>query len=352
MKLATQFALHTSAGASRKILAGLLGSQRSALVGALTSALVAASTFCTIQTDYAIAQEVPVPQKVRRVKRVKRPVFEGSETKDLFFRDLSDALVGERPDPVLTAAANKTNSLAGGADSSSGADGDSWKSLIDSSVIEDEVKTEQQKIAQLVTTPVIFQTKFGEINQSFEVLSTLFAVIRQYDGEVRWAKQAAAAQMMFEQAAVASRTGTVTGFRMCQTRKEELQELVRGGSIVASEPVPDSIDWSKAAHRSPLMVRLETANESLKQMTANEKEFQSSTEEIYHESNIVAMLAKVILEEGMPDADDDGYIDFGKQMQTAAVELKSAVKTNNFSDAAAAANSVGQSCSDCHAEWR
>ena len=253
--------------------------------------------------------------------------------------------------PHMTAT-NKATSMAGGAGSSGGTNSDSWKSLIDSSVLEDEVKAEQQNIAKLVTTPVIFQTKFGEVNQSFEILSALFAVIRQYDGDVRWSKQAAAAQMMFEQAALSSRTGTVTGFRMCLTRKQELQELVRGGSITASEPVPDSIDWSNAAHRSPLMVRLETANESVKKMTANEKEFQSSTAEIYHESNIVAMLARVILEEGMPDADDEGYIEFGKQMQTAAVELKSAVKSNNFADAAAAANGIGQSCSDCHAEWR
>ena len=348
MKLATQFALQGNAGVSKRIHV----SRPIGRMVALCAGLLASLIFCATHADFASAQENPVPQKIRRVKRVKRPVFEGSETNKLFFRDLSDALVGDREDAVLTATANKAGALAGGTNSSGGADGNSWKGLIDSSVLEDEVKAEQQKIAQLVTTPVIFQTKFGEINQSFEVLSALFAVIRQYDGEVRWAKQAAAAQMMFEQAAVSSRTGTVTGFRMCLTRKEELQELVRGGSIVASEPVPESIDWSKAAHRSPLMVRLETANESLKKMTANEKEFQSSTEEIYHESNIVAMLAKVILEEGMPDADDEGYSEFGKQMQSAAVELKSAVKSNNFSDAAAAANSVGQSCSDCHAEWR
>ena len=106
------------------------------------------------------------------------------------------------------------------------ANDNSWSQLVDATSIEDEVKAQQQKVSQLVTTPVVFQTKFDEVNQSFEILSVLFSVIRQYDGDVRWSEHAPAAQMLFQKAAVSSRTGAAAGFRYCKTRKEDLHCLL------------------------------------------------------------------------------------------------------------------------------
>lgn len=309
--------------------------------------------------DSGLAQEQIEPKKVRRVKRVKRPVFDQSKDspanrtgKSIYFGDVyAEAIVGERPDVAALADSAKSKSNAVAATGDSGIDS-SWSGLVDASSIEDEVKSQQQSVSQLVTTPVIFQTKFGEVNQSFEVLSVLFSVIRQYDGEIRWSDHAPAAQMLFQKAAVASRTGAAAGFRYCNTRKQDLQELVRGGSIVATDPPPESIDWSAAANRSPLMVRLGEANENLKQFTANEGAFKSSVGEVNHEANMVALMARVILLEGMPEAEEDDYVALGRQMLDAAVELKSAAKLSDFDRAAKATNAIGQSCADCHADWR
>ena len=203
-----------------------------------------------------------------------------------------------------------------------------------------------------MTTPVVFQTKYGEANQSFEILSVLFSVVRQYDGDVRWSEHAPAAQMLFQKAAVSSRSGTTKGFQFCNTRKQDLQELVRGGSIVTSDPIPESIDWSEAANRTPLMVRLEEANENLKQYTANEDSFKGAIGEINHEANMIAMMARVIILDGMPEAEEEDYVAYGQTMLEAAVELKSSAKLSDFNRASAATNLIGQSCADCHADWR
>ncbi len=308
-----------------------------------------------ILCDNVAGQEKPTPQKVRRVKRVKRPTFgngTGAQPNDpLFFRDVyAEAIIGPRPDANALAADSKVTSDDQATSVSAGRD--SWKTLVDAAAIEDEVKAQQQAVSRLVTTPVVFQTKFGEVNQCFEMLSVLFAVIRQYDGDIRWSKHAPAAQMLFQKAAVSSRTGAATGFHFCKTRKEELQELVRGGSIVATDPAPETIDWSAAANRSPLMVRLESANENLKKYTANQNAFRGAGGDIDQEANMIAMMARVILLEGMPDAEEDDYVAFAQQMQSAAVELKSATQTGDFSRASAATNQIGQSCADCHADWR
>ncbi len=308
--------------------------------------------------DAALGQENPTPRKVRRVKRVKRPVFNQTDDtttdqadESIFFRDVyAEAIVGERPDVAALAESEKSKSSEAAADTRTG--DSSWSQLVDATSIEDEVKAQQQKVSQLVTTPVVFQTKYDEVNQSFEILSVLFSVIRQYDGDVRWSEHAPAAQMLFQKAAVSSRTGAAAGFRYCKTRKEDLQELVRGGSIVATDKPPESIDWSEAADRSRLMVRLEEANESLKKFTANEGAFKSAVGEINHEANMIALMARVIILDGMPEAEEDDYVAYGQTMLDAAVELKSSAKLGDFNRASTATNLIGQSCADCHADWR
>ncbi len=311
---------------------------------------------CFFSGNAIFAQEKSAPKKVRRVKRVKRPMFDQTDgtpaDESIFFRDVyAEAIVGQRPD-AMALAQNANNKSTEAAKASASTANNSWSAIVDAASIEDEVKAQQQKVSKLVTTPVVFQTKYDEVNLSFEILSMLFSVISQYDGDIRWSEHAPAAQMLFQKAAVSSRTGAVAGFRYCNTRKEDLQELVRGGSIVATEPAPETIDWSEAADRSRLMVRLEEANENLKRFTANETAFTSAVGEISHEANMIALMARVIILEGMPEAEEDDYVAYGQTMLDAAAELKSSVKLGDFNRASNATNLIGQSCADCHADWR
>ena len=297
-------------------------------------------------------QDSKQPQTVRRVKRAARPVFK-DDSSDLFFKNIyAEGTIGERPDVGALNKSAKAMTSSGGKGGVSDSPSDAWSQVVDATVIEDEVKSLQQELNQLVTTPVIFQTKYDEVNKRFEMLSMLFAIIRQYDGDIRWNEQAPAAQVLFQKAAVASRNGAAKGFQYCKARKEDLQELVRGGSIVSNEQVPESVDWETAANRSPIMEQLEVTNDELKKMTSSESEFKSNTATIYHQSNLLAAMAKVIIQNGMPDAEEEGYVEFGRQMETASMQLKSAVKLIDFQSASTAANAVSKSCADCHDEWR
>lgn len=290
------------------------------------------------------------PKSIRRVKRAARPVFDDDDSKGLFFNDVyAEGIVGERPNIKLLSKA--ADQLTSSGDTDNAAE-DVWSQIIDASVIEDEVKSLQQELNLLVTTPVIFQTKFNDINERFEILSMLFAIIRQYDGDIRWDEHAPMAQLLFQKAAVASRTGAMKGFQYCKARKEDLQELVRGGSIVTNDQVPESVDWESAANRSPIMVRLEIANEELKRMTSSETEFAANTEMIFRQSNLVAAMSVVIVQEGMPECEEESYVQFSQQMKAASLRLKSAVKLKDFDSASYAVNELSQTCADCHDQWR
>lgn len=322
--------------------------------------VVAVAMAAVVLAQQVIAfQNQQQAETVRRVKRIRRPVFDAEKATTPFFGDLyAEGTVGPRPDidPQQNSGsfANGNGQSTGGksAGTPGGPESDPWSQIIDAAVIEDEVKSLQQQLNALVTTPVVFQTKFNEVNHRFWMLSMLFAIIRQYDGQVRWDQHAPTAQVLFQQAAVASRTGTLKGFQYCKSRKEDLELLVRGGSIAADDNVDPNVDWETAADRSPIMVQLEMANDALKRMTSNASEFQANAERIFHHSNLVAAMAKVILQSGMPESEEESYAEFSIAMQTAALQLKSSVKNNDFAAALSAANAVSQSCADCHAQWR
>lgn len=315
-------------------------------------AAVAVGTIVLNHQTWAV-QNRKKSETVRRVKRVRRPVFDSDTTATPFFEDLyAEGTVGPRP--AVTARPN-SESLAGAtgkAGTSAAPGSDIWSTIIDAAVIEDEVKSLQQELNQLVTTPVVFQTKFNDVNHRFSILSMLFSIIRQYDGDVRWDNYAPTAQLLFQQAAVASRTGTLKGFQYCKSRREDLELLVRGGSITAKDDVDPEVDWETAADRSPIMVHLEIANEELKRMTSNASEFKSNAERIFHHASMIAAMGQVIIQSGLPDAEEESYADFSNTMQAAALRLKASVKDGDFNSASSAANAVSQSCADCHAEWR
>ena len=291
------------------------------------------------------------PANIPRVKRARRPVFDAQSSDGVFFKDVyAEGIVGDRP-AVLTAkqaASQMASSGTSGGDAGAGG----WSKIVDASAIEDEVKLLQRELSQLVTTPVMFQTKYNEVRERFEILSMLFAIIRQYDGDIRWSEYAPEAQILFQRAAISSRTGTAKGFQYCKSRLQDLQELVRGGSIATKEPIPETIKWEVASDRTPIMVRLESANEQLKSMTSSKAEFSANAEKLNQLGNLVAAMGEVITKDGMPEAEEDDYVAFGVQMKDAATQLKQAAKNDDFDGASKAANLVSQSCSDCHAEWR
>ncbi len=145
----------------------------------------------------AVAASAVQERKTKKVTRVKRPNFTERDWDGIYFENLfAEGLDGDRPlnlnpataaNPVeaTTGAVVEQNQVAGPAD------GLVWSSLIERSTLEDEVKRLQRKLTVDVTTPVKFKSDYAKAHQSYSMLSMLFAIIREYDQEVRWQNFAA-----------------------------------------------------------------------------------------------------------------------------------------------------------------
>lgn len=292
----------------------------------------------------------PARKRIRKVKRVARPDFSEEAEKEIYFRNIfQDALVGDRP------SSKNVESTAGNVDSNSSGEGDGkfrWSGLIDGPTIEDEVKSLNQQLARLVTTSVKFKTTYNDVRQAMSLLSMAFALIREYDGEVRWKEHASAAQAALEKAATNSRSNSDQAFNYAKGRKFDLEDLIRGGAFPESEKPSDKLDWSSVIGRSETMVRLEKADNQLKQWTADKKTFARQKSKIVSEAQWVAAIAQVIAREGMDDADVEEYVEFCTQMKKAALQTIAATRSDDFEAAGKFSNLLSQSCNNCHEEWR
>ena len=300
----------------------------------------------------ALAAVAVQERKTRQVTRVKRPQFTSRDWDGIYFEDLfEEGLVGDRPASVGPSPGQNpldNGQLAGGSTSGSVRGEFAWSKYVSGSTIEDEVKLIQARLVHEVTTPLKFKSEYARAHQSFSILSMLFAIIRQYDGDVRWKRFAGEAQVSFEKAASNARVGSRQAFESCKRQKSELDEMIRGGNFAGSEKPPGQLDWSLVVDRTPIMNRMQESHDALKRLTAAKRGFIADIDRVYHESQLVSAMAQALIRENMLDVDDDEYVEFAKSLSESANELTDASKNQNFESAAVAVNLIGQTCDNCH----
>ncbi len=300
------------------------------------------------------------PAHQRRV-RARTPKFDSSDVSRVFFDDLFARLVGQRPPSVRGNTTAKASSKgpsgspipSGSTPAAGGADTHNWSERISAATLEDEVKSLKTNVDKTVTTPSSFAGRgHKDARLDFTLLATLFAVIDQFDGDVRWKDSAALARdVMARTAANLKAGGSIQVYNESKKRKQDLDDLVRGSRLQGTGS--DEMVWSDIADRSPLMQLLESRFESnLKSWTSNGTELRTHSDDIVHEAELTAMIGAVLLREGMDDADDDEYRPFAEMLARGGTRLVQAAKAQDEEAARKAMASISRSCVDCHDNYR
>ncbi len=303
---------------------------------------------------YWIGADVDAQSGGPKRRRAARPKFSAQERSIYFDNIFKEGLAGKRPaDFGKPRTAQPTGGPNSAGDTGATGSGFAWSKLIDAMSIENEIKAVKKQIDLSITTPNKFASGgFQEARLNFTILATLFAVISEYDTEIRFKKAAPEARQLFARLAANSTAGSNAVFQQAKQRKADLQDVINGGSVVLPGPLQPLEDWSMVCDRGPIMERLDLAlNERIKPVAGSEKSFTESAEVILHEANIVALFAEVLTKEGMQDGDEDDYISEAKKLQNGALDVIAGVKQSDFAKATAGIGQMGQACTICHETW-
>jgi hypothetical protein len=274
-----------------------------------------------------------------------------------YFADaFKEALVGARPaDLNSAAAASGSGSPASAAGATlPPAGGSGWSRLISAATIEDTIKSVKLQVDKQITTPSDFAGKGHKLaRRDFSLLAMLFGIAGEYDGDVRWKKDAPAARDAFARSAANFKVGTTQAFQEARLRKEELADLVSGSSPFAGKEADTKAAWATVAGRSPLMQYLEAAWDArLKPALADKAQFTAKADLVLKEAELFAAIGEVLQKPGMPDADSDEYLAFAAKLRDSGQQILDAVKSKNYEQASAASAIIGKSCVECHENYR
>jgi hypothetical protein len=289
-----------------------------------------------------------------KAKRAKPPAWPQG-VREVFFDDAREKLVGPRPEFAKSAVAVASSSAGAGPSgaAAAAADGSGWSRLISRESIEDEIKSLQKQLSADVTTASQFKGGgYKAARKELTELALMFALIAEYDGEVRWKDQAAGVRDLIARAGHNCKVGTDASYKEAKLRKDDLEQLVQGNNVKAPE-ADAAANWEKVADRQPLMQRLEQAQQQgIGVWTSNAGEFSKHADSLLHEAELIAAIAEVIQKTGFEFADDETYLGFAKQMRDQALEVISAVKGKNYDAARTASGQIDKACSSCHEGFR
>ena len=154
-------------------------------------------------------------------------------------------------------------------------------------------------------------------------------------------------------AAANAKVTSTQAFNQAKLRKFDLEELVRGGTLVSSKKSEPDKDWSVICDRGPLMQRFtESFDEGLMIWTSSESEFTKNSANIVREAELLKLFAEILQRDGMEDAGDEDYDSYSQELSKASDAVLRAVRDKDAKAARVATSLVGKSCTQCHEDYR
>ena len=294
--------------------------------------------------------------KAAKPRRVRPPVW-SQKTLDVFFPDARQKLVGPRPswqvaEPGSAEVAADQSAAAPTAPTKTPAPSSDWSKLIAADVLENEVKSSVGPLEVALGSPSDFKGGgFKEVRERLSVLAAVFSIIANYDGDVRWQRQAKSARETFARAGLNAKVASDGVLQEARARLDDLEALLQGGNV-ASATAGDS-DGSELADRPSLMLRMERGEtQFLRPAAANPAEFKRLRDKVRQEAQVLAALARLIRGEFYEYADDPAYLKYAEALERQAHEMAVAAEKDRYQDARKAAAAARKTCDECHSEYR
>lgn len=291
-------------------------------------------------------------------KRVRPPQFDAGAFRGVFYNDVTSVVRPDRPSAPELRGAAKAKAAERMAKSEEAAPpasetGGKWSKVISPASLEDEIKRLKLQYDRMVTTPGAFRSGgYQDARRQLSALAMLFAVVSQYDGEVRWKEEAAAARDLLARTAFNSKAGSVQVYNEAKLRKADLEDLIAGARLNGRD-VESETEWPSIVDRAPLMEYMELVlYDHLEQLSRTPGEIEENKDSLQRFAEVVAVVGQVLVEDGMPEAEDEDYMQLSGAMIEAALRVRAGLEQGDADAVGVAISEISQSCDSCHEQYR
>ena len=126
--------------------------------------------------------------------------------------------------------------------------GAGWSAIISPDTLTDEIKNMKGVVAAAVASASDFKGGgYDKARVGFSTVALAFSLIADYDGEVRWKRDAAAARDLFARVGFNCKVGTEQSFAESKARVADLAALIEGNSLASRPAREEDFRWSQVA---------------------------------------------------------------------------------------------------------
>jgi hypothetical protein len=228
-----------------------------------------------------------------------------------------------------------------------------FTTLISPASLEDEINRVRLMFDAAVTTPGAFKSgEFQTARLHLTTLASLFAVVVEHEGDVKWKSDAAAARDLFARSAANCKSGSPQVYNETKLRKADLEDIISGTGLSSRQAEAEN-DWSMIADRVPLMIYAETLLEGpLKSGTRNEEAVKTEGDAVRRSAELMAVVGHILRTEGMVDADDDDYKTLCAEFIESSRSVSLALDQGDAAAVTRAVGAISQGCAKCHESFR
>lgn len=289
-------------------------------------------------------------------RRALPPTFSSSQTRGVFFDRLDDAIRGNRPDLASLRRVSSTPTPSKSderRDSPTTGDGEhGWAKIVAATTLEDEVKRVRLEFGATVTTPGAFASGgYQTARDHLSVLAMAFAVINEFDGDVRWKDEATVARDLIARSAANCKAGSNQVYNEVKLRQQDLQDLVSGAGLQERDAEPEN-DWFTIVDRAPMMSYAQRLLDRMQTASRNDAAVEEAGDSLIRDSEMLAVVGRVLHQEGMIDADDEDYAKLSAEMTRTSRGVAVAARRGDPDAVRTGVGAVSQSCVACHDMYR
>lgn len=229
-----------------------------------------------------------------------------------------------------------------------------WSDIVSATMLENEIKSRLADLNPLLVNQEKFVVEgYREARHHFNELAVLFAVISNYEKDVRWKEEAGAMARQLGRTAQNCKVGTPPVFFQSKASRDTLLLLVRGKDVQFPKAHIGPIEnWGAIYDRAPMMGRMNAAFEQAKKKVADKKQFADHHDEIVRKGEVVGLVAMLIRQQGSEDSGDQEYRDYATRLSMSAKKFVAAANAKDRPAAVRAVGLIGTSCARCHDEYK
>ncbi len=227
-----------------------------------------------------------------------------------------------------------------------------WKAVIPMPILQEEVSRIRNRFSAKLQTVGSYNSAYLEFPPYAASLGAMAEIAIRHPDDVTWKSNAKFIRDLSAQMVEDNLQRGAKSYKQINEPFLNIVDLLSGNSPPGLPDSAEKVDFYEVADFGYLMRRLESLEKSLRTNAGSADALMSNKDDIIQDATVMAALTKVLTQEGYGYAEDEDFLGLANPMVEASLKMAQSARADDYAGYDAALNTVSQSCTQCHSQYR